>query len=363
MMYIALNDYGYLFTMRTLIITVLFVFTAFPLLSQQEDVPSYEETLALYEDLFSAEEPLILTLRFDVKALQKTRHQDVYHEAVMIHMVGSEFQVTHSVQVKARETIRQKICALPPMWLNIGNSGIKTDSLQDGFRMNMVLRCKNAAQFEPYVLREYLAYKIYNIITPLSYRVRLVKLSIIDTGKGNKVTEDWALLQEPDGLLTQRLNGKMIKNDKLSMSMLNPEVLNSLSMFQYMIGNPDYAVTGRHKLKIMALNSGNPSGFLPVPYDFDYSGLVNTDYAIPAKPLGITSVRERYYLGPCRPEKVHKETVQELALFEDKILAYIKDFEYLDEKERVDMIGYLDSYFKASMESWFIDQNITPTCR
>jgi len=331
--------------------------------AQQERVPSYEDTVAVYEDLFSAEEPLYLTLKFDVKALKKKRHQDVYHDAEMTNVLSDDFQVTNSVQVKARGNLRRDLCTLPPLSLNIGNSGIKTDSLQDVIRMKMEVRCKNAAQYEPYVLREYLAYKIYNIISPLSYRVRLVRLTIINTGKNNEVTEDWAFLQEPDELMTLRLDGKMIKNDELSMSRVNPEVFNSLSMFQYMIGNGNYSVTGRYNLNILALNSGNPSGFLPVPYDFDFSGLVNTDYAIPSEALGTSSIQERYYLGLCRPKQVHEETIQELAQFEDEIMEYIKDFEYLDDKEKVDMIEYLDSYFKESRESWFIDRKITPTCR
>jgi hypothetical protein len=352
-----------LFTMRTLLITIVFVFAGFPLLSQQEDVPSYEDTGAEYEDLFSAAEPLYLTLKFDVKELQKTKRQDVYHDAEMTNVVSEEFQVNNSVQVMARGILRRDHCNLPPIWLNIGHAGIKADSLQDVIRMKMVVRCKNATQYEPYVLKEYLAYKIYNIITPLSYRVRLVRLTIIDTGRNNEATEDWAFLQEPDELMTLRLDGKMIKSDELSMSVVNPEVINRMSMFQYMIGNADYSVTGRHNLTILALNSGNPSGFLPVPDDFDYSGLVNTDYAVPSENLGTTSVQERYYLGLCRPKQVHEGTIQELAQFDEEIMEYIKDFKYLDDKEKVDMIEYLDSYFKESKESWFIDRKIAPTCR
>lgn len=349
--------------MRTLLITVLFVFAGFPLLSQQEGASSYEDLVAVYEDLFSAEEPLHLTLKFDVEGLKKTMQQEVYHNAEMTYALKDGLQVSHSVQVWPRETIRRKFCSLPPLWVNMDNSASKSDSLREVFRINMVVPCKNAAQYEPYVLREYLAYKIYNITTPLSYRVRLVRLSIIDTGKGNEVTEDWAFFQEPDELMTLRLNGTWIKKDDLSMSGLNPEAINSLSMFQYMIGNVDYSVTGRHKLNILTLNSGNPTGFLPVPYDFDYSGLVNTDYAIPGEHLGTNTVRERYYLGPCRPEQVHKETFQGLAQFEDEIMAYIQDFEYLDEKGKTDMIEYLESYFKESGESWFIERKIFPTCR
>ena len=134
-------------------------------------------------------------------------------------------------------------------------------------------------------------------------------------------------------------------------------------MFQYMIGNGDYSVTGRHNLKIIALSSADPQGFLPVPYDFDYTGLVNTKYAIPGETLGISSVRERYYLGLCRPKEAYEKSIRELAQLEDEIVGYIKDFEYLDEREKVDMIEYIDSYFSNSRESWFIDREISSTCR
>jgi hypothetical protein len=349
--------------MRTLVLAVLFAFALSPLLSQQKGAPTYEDAVAVYEDLFTKEKPLHLTLKFDVKALQKTKYQDVTHEAEMSFAGHDDIQVNHPVQLKSGESIRQKICYLPPLWVKITDSGIKSVSHQEGFRMHIITRCKSSTQYESYVLREYLAYKLYNLITPLSYRVRLVKLSIIDTGRDNEVTEDWAFIQEPDELMALRLNAMMIENDKLSMPTMNPEVMNSLSMYQYMIGNPDYSVTGRHNLNILTYKEYGPEGFIPIPYDFNYSGLVNAEYAIPGEALGTSSVRERYYLGPCRPEEVHNETIQELSTFKDEIMAYIKDFEYLDDSDKADMIGYLDSFFKESEESGFIDQKITPTCR
>ena len=67
---------------------------------------------------------------------------------------GDEVQITNLVQLMARGTIRRKICSLPPICLNISDSGIKTDSLQDGIQLNMVLPCKSADQYGPYVLSE-----------------------------------------------------------------------------------------------------------------------------------------------------------------------------------------------------------------
>ncbi len=331
--------------------------------AQKDDAPFPEEAMAVFSELFNAEEPLHMTLEFDANKLRKTRRKDIYHDALMNCEVENDFSFRDSVRLKARGIYRRDYCTMPPIWFNIRHACVRADSLEDVIRMKLVVRCRDQARYEPYVLREYLAYKIYNMITPLSYRVRLVRLTIIDKGKKNEVTEDWAFLQEPDELMTLRLGGKMIKSDELSMARMNPEAMDRMALYSYMIGNGDYSVTGRHNLKIMVLNSGDPSGFLPVPYDFDFTGLVNTIYATPREDLAIRTVRDRCYLGQCRPRQTHEKTIQELAQCKDGIMQYIKDFEYLDEEEKADMIDYLQSYFEQSAESWFIDRCISSTCR
>ena len=279
--------------------------------------------------------------------------------------VNENFQVTHPVRIKARGEFRRQTCTLPPFWVNIRYSGIEADSLRDldVNRMKMVIRCKSSSQYENYILREYLIYKIYNIITPYSYRVRLVKLKFIDTSKEDKVTEAWAFLIEPSDLMTTRLEGVMITNDKLSLRSMNPEVMNLAAMIQYMIGNGDFSVTGRHNVKLIAVKPPGPLGVIPIIYDFDYTGLVDTPYAIPGETLGITSVKERYYLGPCRPDEDQMVAIQKIASHKDQIIDYVKGFEYLDEEERNEIVTYLEEYFLEAEDERFISRHITPTCR
>jgi hypothetical protein len=130
-----------------------------------------------------------------------------------------------------------------------------------------------------------------------------------------------------------------------------------------MIGQSDFSVTGRHNLKILTPKEYGPAGFIPVPYDFDYCGLVNAEYAIPGEPLGIESVTERYYLGACRSDANYQEAIDWLASYEDEIMDLINSFEYMEESEKKDMIRYLESYFLDSRQSWFIGRSINSTCR
>jgi hypothetical protein len=155
----------------------------------------------------------------------------------------------------------------------------------------------------------------------------------------------------------------MIKSDRLSMRTVNPKQMDKLAMFQYLIGNGDYSVTGRHNLRIVALEDPNqPQGFIPIPYDFDYTGLVNTHYAVPGESLGIKTVRERYFLGPCRNKAVQEATVKDFSQYKDEIIHLLSEFEYLDEDQRNDMIGYISSYFNEAEDKDFINRKIASTC-
>jgi hypothetical protein len=351
-------------TIRYFLITLGILLLVSGTVIAQGYVPTSEDTLKVYEGLFSKEEPLDLTLRFDIKEFRKTRRAEKYQPGEMTCTVNDSFQVTNNVRVKARGIWRRDNCSLPPIMVNIKKSGIEADSLKDVGGIKMVVRCRPVKQYQDYVLREYLVYKIYNLFTPVGYRVRLVRLRLIDTGKDNEETVDWAFLQEPDEVMEKRLEGRMVKSDRLSMATVNREMMDKVALFQYMIGNGDYSVTGRHNLKVIALqNPGTLQGFLVIPYDFDYTGLVNASYAVPGEDLGIATVRERYFLGPCRNTEVHEALVKEFATYEERIIDYINNFEFLDGDEKEDMIEYITSYFREAERDDFVARKIQSTCR
>jgi hypothetical protein len=327
-------------------------------------VPTFEDTLAVYEDLFWRTEPLHLTLKFDIKEFKKTRRKEKYHKAELTCQVDSSFQVQHRVRVRARGKFRRDNCTMPPYWLNIRHAGIEAEGLQNTVKMKVVTRCKPSPKHEYLVLREFLVYKLYNLLTDYSFNTRLVRIKYIDTGRKMKESEDWGFLIEPNGMMAERNNAMIVESKRLSVRTLNQETMDLMAFFCYMIGQGDISVTGQQNLKILAPKEG-PTGFIPVPYDFDYVGLVNAIYAAPSiqgQNLGIEHVRERYYLGACRDESVYQNTIDFLASHRDEIMETIMNFEYLPEKEKLDMVDYLESYFTSAERDGFIRFNINPTC-
>jgi hypothetical protein len=226
-----------------------------------------------------------------------------------------------------------------------------------------VTHCNGGRDASNYVLKEYLAYRIYNMLTPYSFRSRLIRMNYIDTGRKNRESEHWAFVIEPENLLVQRWDMYSVKNDKLGMSHMFPEDMDRVALFQYMIGNADYSVTGRHNVKLIGQKEIGIEGFIPVPYDFDYSGLVNASYAVPGENLGIRSVRERYYLGPCRDQESYLETI---SLFDEKreeIFEFLDGFPYLEQRHKSEMHSYLDEFFKLAFQPDELYRITQRTCR
>lgn len=321
------------------------------------------DTLITSADIFEGDAPMKITLTLDIRRFQKEKYKGYYMPVHFSYEINDSVEVVKDMRMKARGNFRRNHCNLAPFWLNIKESDIQNVHLQDVNRIKVVTHCKGNTAYNDYVLKEYLAYKIYNILTPVSFRVRLVQMRYVDTGRKNKVTEGWAFLIEPEALMAERLGATVIKRDNLAMSLMKPADMDLAALFLYMIGNGDYSVTGRHNIKILGMPGFGTDGYTPVPYDFDYAGIVDAYYAIPDDNLGIKNVTERYYLGPCREEALFRPVIEQINQHREDIIKLVNDFEYLDLKQRKKVIYYLEEYFELAEKVDPLVYDIERTCR
>lgn len=320
------------------------------------------DTIETSLDLFGETQPMQITLTLDLKKYQREKYKGEYMPVHFLYQFNDSVHLEKETRMKARGKFRRNHCSLAPFWLDIQKVDLLNEDQQDINRIKIVTHCKGSKSYENYVLREYLCYKIYNIISPVSFRVRLVRMTYVDTGRDNKVTEGWAFMIEPEKMLATRMDAAVVKRDDLTTSLLRPWEIDILAMFQYMIGNVDYSVYGRHNLKFLGLPGYGTTGYSPVPYDFDYTGLVNTYYAIPSEKLGIRSVRERYYLGPCRGDDAYEAAIQHISRCREEVFQMVGDFEYLDQKNKKEIIAYLEQYFELSENYKFLISSLERTC-
>ncbi|MEN8155853.1 MAG: hypothetical protein ABFS10_02800 [Bacteroidota bacterium] len=336
-----------------------------PLLQAQDIHPGHQlgDTLVTDSDLFEGADPLELTLTFNLKQYQREKSDEKYKPVHLNLRVNDSLEIEKEVRIKPRGNFRRNHCTFAPFWLNIRKADVKNIHLQDVKRMKIVTHCQGGKDYTDYVLKEYLAYRIYNILSPVSFRVRLIRMKYVDTGRKNRVTESWAFMIEPEKMVAERHDAMVIKRDNLVMSFMRPDEIMLTSLFQYMIGNADYSIAGRHNMKILGLPGFSTEGYTPVPYDFDYSGFVNANYAVPGENLGIKSVRERYFLGPCQEDSSYREAITTLENKRVEILELLNAFPYLDERSRKQMVGYIEAYYISTEAPRFIDRNLRRTCR
>lgn len=321
------------------------------------------DTLVTSLDLFNETTPMNITLTLDLKRYQREKFKGEYMPVHFLYQLNDTVEVEREVRLKARGKFRRTHCSLAPFWLDLRKTNEKNEEPEEINRIKVVTHCKGPQSYEEYVLKEYLCYKLYNLLSPVSFRVRLVRMTYVDTGRKNKVTEGWAFMIEPEALLAERHNATMVKQDNLTGRLFRTEDISRLALFQYMIGNVDYSVPNRHNVKILDLPGYGSTGYTPVPYDFDYTGLVNAHYAIPGDDLGISSVRERYYLGPCREDKDYIPSIENLNLYQEKILQVVNEFEYLEPKYKKGVISYLEDYFDLSEHHKALIYSLQKTCR
>lgn len=321
------------------------------------------DTILFTPVFFDRTEPLKLTLEFDVKKLMIEKAKEEYLPAKLVYFTSDSLKIEKNARVKARGISRQRHCYFPPFWLTIESSTHNDDSLVDSKKVKIVTLCRNNNEYNRYLLKEYLIYKLYNIITEQSFRVRILDIKYIDTGRKNKEHKDWAFMIEPEDMLSKRLDALPIRIDNLNYRHVDSLSADIMCFFQYMIGNTDFTVNGRHNVKLLKYTDFTKPLLISVPYDFDFAGLVNTEYANPAEILDLENVTQRYFLGMCRSDAEYLKVINIFMEKKDEMYHFVESFEYLDNRSRREVLRYLDEFFKEMSKPDFIEKKLRKTCR
>jgi len=239
--------------------------------------------------------------------------------------------------------MRKKTCYFPPIKIRFFQEKPNSDSLADIRELKLVVSCRNTAEDEQLVLREQLAYELYNLITPQSFRVKRAAIKIMSPGQKRAAHDSEAFFIESEKEMASRIGGRPLKPRIISPKVLDSVAYTRMSVFQYMIGNTDWGAYSRHNIKITGFSAQQPP--IAVPYDFDYSGLVDADYAQPSADVPKTNVQERFYLGLCHSEGLYHQVFDEFRAKKTEILAKAGQVEGLSAAVRKNINQYLIEFF------------------
>lgn len=328
--------------MKPLIIRFVFLLMALPLLAGAQD----KDTLSgLFDHWYTdGGAALNMTIKTDLRALMRKSEESAYQDAVLTCTLPDGSVETFEVGIRVRGNVRKEICALPPLKVKFSKKDLAKTGFSDFNKFKIVVPCQENEKGSQYLYREYHAYRMYNRLSPYSFRVQMVHLHLIDSEnkKPDEIVD--AILIEPEESLAARNGGRIIERKNCRTAFLEREPYLKMAFFQYMIGNTDWYVYNLHNLILMGIPD-SPK-LIPVPYDFDYAGLVNAHYAVPHSSLPIRAVTQRLYLGLSCTDEEADALIQTFTQAQDTLLNPIRECNYLEKRDRDQMIDFLEDFFK-----------------
>jgi hypothetical protein len=312
--------------------------------------------------LFGSDELLNINLYFDLGMfLKKTSKSDSF-DGEMIIRPGEKDSIHKTIKLKYRGIIRNEICSFPPIEIDFSKP-LYADSAKIK-KLKLVTHCEPGSLTDEYVVREYLVYKLFNALSDTSLKVRLLKVNYIDINKKKKTIVKYGIFIEPVEMLAKRTNCIVLKTTTLNQNQILPAIMDRLAIFNYMVANWDWSVPGQHNVKILKPLNYEAGGLgIAIPYDFDLTGVVNADYAIPPPNVNIEKVRDRMYSGLCRTREVYMKDLKEFIDRKDKIYSAVNSCSQLNQRSKKDITTYLDTFFDQLEKPKYQDRLIEDFAR
>ena len=298
--------------------------------------------------LFASQDPVEVVIRADFKAVQRDRDvksKKLYPGTLAIVTDGTAgAPIPIELRTRGRSRRNPRTCDFAPLRLELPKDQTKGTIFEGHGAIKLGVHCQSGGIYLQYTLKEYLANRLHNTLTPRSLRVRLARVTYVDTDAGKKPYTRLGIFFEDVDDLAKRMEARELQVPRQLFEFFDQDQLLFMSLFQYMIGNTDYSIVALHNVIILDDAKGIRR---TVPHDFDYSGLVGAHYASPAKALNLPSVQDRMYRGPCKTEA---EVTQALQPFREKqadLLALPASLVPLglDEGQRRSAEKYLNEFF------------------
>jgi len=253
--------------------------------------------------------------------------------------------------------LNRTTCDFVPIKIEFQPDQIAATIFEGQTSVKLGTHCQNDREFDQYVMREYLTYKLANLVTPLSFRARLARATYIDAKSKKTISTHHALFLEHENDVARRMGGRDVTLQHLMFKDLHQDTLTTMMLLEYMLGNVDYSIWALHNVVIV---QDKRRTFFPVPYDFDMSGMVHAPYAGPESRLNLRSITDRLYRGPCRTVDEFNAAAEPFRARKAEMIAAIESLKDLNGRHKSEMKDYLESFFRTikdpeSIKKTFVD--------
>ena len=295
------------------------------------------------DTLFSNQTRLKIQLNYSNKELNLKTNDSTFINTQLVFLDQNQSKEI-KVSLRARGNFRRKNCFFIPIKMKIKKSNSAETIFNGNTSLKMVLPCKKERDNNDNIIKEFIAYKIYEILSPFYFKTRRLQIKLNDNTHGDEKNYNLkGFLIEDDDKLAKRFDGNILKRKISPLAMDHFNSVN-LSFFNYMIGNTDFSSSYQHNGKLLFYDKK----IIPIPYDFDLTGWVNPSYGKGViNRLGFES-EKRKYIGFKREKIFFKEVRNHYILSKEKIFKLVKTYktEFDNPYEFDSMWDYLKDFYR-----------------
>jgi hypothetical protein len=350
---------------RSLALSVALLLIGTGAWAQDTTAPMAQETPpAALQPIFESHDivPMVLEVEDLKKLIRDVGEENEDHAATLTYVDANGDSVSLAIEVETRGHFRRdrKNCNFPPIRFEFPDSGTEQTLFAGQGNVKLVAHCQDKRdEYEQYVLQEYLIYRIYNLISDRSFRVRLAQITYLD-GKGERdpLTKYGFMIEDHD-LMAARNQCTTLEVQAHPLE-FSPLETARMAIFQYMVANTDWSIAYLHNVRLLMCGDYEP---VAVPYDFDWSGVMKTRYAKPDPKLGIRSVRDRLFRGFCRDEAIFQEATHAFVEHKDAIYALYQNQQDLDPKVLTETMKFYDKFYEIVENPKKFKREIIDECR
>ncbi|HEX7761474.1 MAG TPA: hypothetical protein VF459_18350 [Caulobacteraceae bacterium] len=327
--------------------------------------------------LFSDDAPLKIVISAPFPALVRAAPTSTKPFAAALSVAeGAGPAQSVPIQLSARGLTRRTAgyCQFPPLALKFDKATVRGTPFQGQNKLKLVTYCRPQADYEQHIVLEYLAYRLYNLITPMSYRVRAADVTYRKDDSDAGVTRFGFLVEDIDDVADRNDRDRLTAaSHQVSATQLDAHAAARVTLFEYMIGNLDWELLASapgtdccHNSRFIAARGATPataSAVVPVPYDFDFSGLVDAPYSGPPDGIPVSRLTERYYRGYCVSNGEIPAVAQEYRAHRAEMMALIDGEPRLNPTFRAKTDRFMEGFFALLDDPGRIQSQIVRRCR
>lgn len=343
----------------------------------QVPIPDSVRQAAASAPLFASHDPLAITIEAPLGTIFKERGQDSEEHPgkLILHQPGAD-PLTLDVDIRTRGKTRlsSRICRFPPLRLDFPRKAVEPTVFRGQDKLKLVTHCQDdRPEHEQYVLQEYLVYRVFNLLTDLSFRARLARVTYVDTESKRDTVTRFGFLIEDDEMMAARNGWQALAVPSVPPEMADLEYLALIEVFQYFIGNPDWSAFAVEPDEDACCHNTQPVGtaagpVFSVPYDFDITGVVNPRYGDGLfrpqdRNLGIRSIHDRVYRGLCASAGLLPEVFLLFNQKREAIYTLYREQRDLDPKVVETTLKYFDEFYATINDPKKVEREISGRCR